>query len=188
MNRREFLKRGGIGSIALASVPALAHRLAKPAQAYEVTNFHGVARSKAATVGGVDHRVAISADGRVFAHQVEGGGVFLHFDAAPPAPKPVLATGTWTARQVVAFDLIGTWGVFAAGVLEMLVDLFPDGAPAIKGARLKFVCNLGAVPLQTGLPEGMFLSIPRAPFGEFAPLIPEEGLTVFSTAWEERVA
>lgn len=33
MNRREFLKRAGVGSIALASVPALGHALSSPASA-----------------------------------------------------------------------------------------------------------------------------------------------------------
>lgn len=188
MNRREFLKRAGVGSVGLASLPALSHLVARPARAYEVFNFHFVARSKAATVGGVDHRILVSGDGKVFAGMVEASGTFVHFNAASPVPITILGEGTWVAKQVVTFDLIGTWGPVGAGVLDMLVDLIPDGAPPIRGAKLKMVCNIGAASLSTGLDEGFYLSIPRAPFGEFRPIVPADGLTVFSTGFEERTS
>lgn len=63
MDRRSFLKNAGLGSLALASFPALHELLATPAAAHEESSFYLVAFSKAATIDKVDHRATVSGAG-----------------------------------------------------------------------------------------------------------------------------
>jgi len=107
MDRRAFLKKAGVGSIALGSAPALASLLASPALANNgerQSTF--VAFSKARTVNGVDHRVAMNGKVRFNpeAETVSGGGNFVHLDNAPPTPKPILASGLWEATEFISWD------------------------------------------------------------------------------------
>jgi len=146
--------------------------------------------------------MGVFGSGWVSGSQVWGSGIFQHSNNADPLPRPVLAGGTWAARRLVNWSNAGSWGAFTAGILELEVELgrqVPSSA-AIP-ARLKIVCNLGAVPISTGQHEGFVLSIPGTPFveggaaGPFVPLEPEvPGTTVFLTpatlgtfdyAWEQ---
>lgn len=192
MDRRDFLKKAGMagaGSLALASVPGLApsllETLSTPALAAAQTNFHFLAFSRGATIDGVEHRVSMSGDGKTNGSQVVAGGSFVHFDNASPVPRTILGTGTWKAKRLLSFDLIGTWGVFAAGILEAEIHLVPAGGSPIP-AVLKIVCNIGPAGISTGLDEGFTLTIPDAPFSPFVPLVPALGLTVFTTENERR--
>ncbi len=65
IDRRDFLKRAGLGSIALMSVPALTNALATPTWADEDQDrvFDFVAFSKGATISGVDHRIGMRGAG-----------------------------------------------------------------------------------------------------------------------------
>jgi hypothetical protein len=186
MDRREFLKKAGLAPVALASLPmfpdtALAARGPK--------NWRFVAFSRAQTVGGVDHRIAMHGSGTVSRREVTGAGSYVHFNGASPVPQTILGTGTWTPRRVLSFTIIGEWGRFLAGVAEMVVRMvprFPPGAAEIRNVVLKVVCNLGPAGISTGQAEGFFLTIPGAPFGTFQPLTPPLGLTIFSKPGEER--
>ncbi len=188
MNRREFLKKAGAGSIAVASIsalPALDMVLANAAAAAGQTNFHFLAFSSGATVGGVQHRVAMAGEGKINGSQVVADGSFVHFDNASAVPKTILGTGTWKAKRLLSFNLIGTWGVLAAGILESEIHLVPVGGSPIP-AVLKVVCNIGPAGISTGQDEGFTLTIPGAPFSPFVPLVPALGLTVFTTSNEHR--
>ncbi len=182
IDRREFLRKAGLGSIALASLPTLVNTLGAPAWAADQTNFRFVSVSQASTIGGVQHRVNISGDGEIRPGQVIGDGSFNHFNNLSSPPKTLLAFGTWKTKRLISFDKIGTWGALAAGVLKMEIHLIPVGGP-VTTATLEVVCNLPAGKLDTGLDEGATLTIPGAPFGSFTPVA---GASIFTTGVEER--
>ncbi len=188
ISRREFLRTAGLGSVALASLPVLGNGLAKPVWANGQTGFTFLDLSKAATLEGVDHRIVMSGDGRISNGEVEGGGSFVHFDNASMVPKTIVASGTWKAKRLASFNQIGTYGAFAAGILDVdlhLVREFPSRA--VIPAGLKLVVNLAQFAgLSTGQDRGFTLTIPHAPFGPFVPLTPPFGRTVFTTRVEER--
>lgn len=209
IDRRKFLKKAGLGSIALASLPALGNALAKPAWAKEGTNFHFLAFSAtgpAGTPASPQHRIAMGGQGTFDpatpGSEVVGGGAYAHHlfpGANPPAggtAVPIVASGTWKARRLVSYKQIGTWGVLAAGVLEMVIDLFSEipSKATIRGARLKIACNIGPAGLvNPGEMEGFTLSVPGTDFftggtpGPFVPIffsgapVPVLGITLFST-------
>src|SRR2546425_688338 len=116
MNRRELLKKAGLGLIASASLLTL--DFTTPASAHDnQTNFRFMAVSRATTG---TTQIIMNGNGKVTPSQVVGGGSFVHFDpAAPGVPKPILHSGTWKAKHLVSFELIGTYGSLASGILEM---------------------------------------------------------------------
>jgi len=192
MNRRKLLEKVGLGSLATAS---LLEALATPASADDQTpvNFHFLAVSQAGTVDGVAHRVTMGGDGKITQGNVVGGGFFVHWNPAPPGvPKPVLSTGSWKAKRLISFDLIGTFGVQGAGVLDMVIHLVPVDGPVVE-AILEVVCNILAAGLiNPGKDEGFSLSIPGTIFvpggaaGPFVPLAPTQGISAFSVVNEQR--
>lgn len=199
MKRREFLKKAGLGSITLASLPTLVSALAKPAWAQGGRSFVFDALTRAGPEGTPvrpAHSLIMAGQGRFDPSRVgsnaEGGGVFTHTTIPGTVPFPIVASGTWKARLLVSYKEIGTWGVFAAGIAEMVVDLFPQfpSPSVIRGARLKVVCNIGPAGLvNPGEIEGYTLSIPGTDFftggtpGPFQSIPPGGvGLTIFSTA------
>ncbi len=182
MNRRKFLTKAGVGSLALAALPALA----TPALAAGHMGFHFMSVSRAATVGGVAHALVMAGDGHFSSSQVVGGGIFNHVnDAAPGLPKPLLAFGSWKAKRLISFELVDTYGAQASGILEMEIHLVPEGGP-VTPATLEVICNIGFAGLFTGEEEGVILTIPGAPFGPFMPMVPALGLTTFTTVNEQR--
>ncbi len=188
MDRRAFLKKAGLGSIALGSAPALASILATPALAGNRGNGERhatfVALSKAETVDGVDHHAIL--EGRVSfnpeAGTATGGGMFLHFDNAPAGtPKPILECGKWETTRFVSWDHdSGRFCRINSSILELGINLVPDsGEPAVE-ATLRLICNIGPAGITTGEREGFVLTIPDAPFGSFRPLEPQVGVTHIS--------
>ena len=199
MKRRDFLKKAGIGSAALASIPTLASTLATPAWAHLPGSrpFFFVAFSAAGTVGGVEHRIAISGGGRFILRSGIvsgiGNGTWVHFDNAPSPPKPVLGAGTWNALRFSNYKGgFGKWGIVDAGLFDMRVELtvlqsslgLPLGT--VLPAKLHYVCNIGTAGITTGEPEGYSLEIPGTSFatggevGPFKQLVPPVGVTNIS--------
>ena len=104
----------------------------------------------------------------------------MHFDGTNSPSPNFINTGSWRATRFVSFAEVGTWGVGVAGILELEVKLIPCDAPAVRGARLKIVCNIGPAGLVTEpfQQEGFTLTVPGlAPFSPFTPPV---GLTFFS--------
>lgn len=190
LDRKSFLKKAGLGSVALASLPALA----EAASAAEATfgrpiYFHYYAFSKAAVLAGVAHAVAMSGSGRITHNSLAAGGSYAHFDLAAPVPKPIISAGTWKGRRFGSLHLVGTWGDLAAGVLDMEIDLHQDSpTPAVVPATLELVSNIGSANLFVpGKDVGFTLAIPGAEYGPFTsfgafPLA--QGLAVFSVGME----
>jgi hypothetical protein len=164
----------------LACLPAFA----LPAWAAEFeddpTNFHFMAVSTTGMVSGVIHNMIMGGQGEFSDSQVAGGGFFVHLDDVPPPPKPVLASGTWRARQPMGFDLVGTYGVQGSGILELGIELLRElpSPAAPTPATLRIVCNIGAAGLQTGEDEGFVLTVAGLP--PFRQMVPAFGLTAFS--------
>ncbi|MGH2381772.1 MAG: twin-arginine translocation signal domain-containing protein [Candidatus Limnocylindria bacterium] len=179
MKRREFLKKAGAGSAALASFPFLAG----VAQAHEDdddggrTRFYFVALSGVTpTLTGGDS-IAMSGFGR-FWPDVEGGGEFVHFDGTQIPSPNLIATGRWKATHLISFTETGTWGQFVSGVLTVGAKLIPVGGARIRDATLEIVCNLAPAGISTGGVEGYTLTLPDGTtFSAFSPNI---GLTLFT--------
>lgn len=182
MDRRDFLKKAGLGSIALGSLPVLAGTLTRPVWAANQVNFRFISVSQASTV--VKDRVNISGDGKVTPAGVVGGGSFNIFDTSTPVPRMLVLFGTWKAKNLISFGLIGKYGALAAGVLEIGIDLIPVEGP-VTPATLRIACSIVAGGLDAGEPEGATLTIPGAPFGPFTP-IDGSALSIFTTGVEER--
>lgn len=180
MERKEFLKKAGVGSLALGSLPLLAD-VASADDGEARRKFYFVALSR--TASGAD-AIAMSGSGRLRGGDVEGGGEFVHFNGAQlTAPSPAfIATGGWKAVELLDFDEVGTWGRGVAGILTVRARLNPCEGPSIRGATLKVVCNLGpAGILNPGEVEGYTLTLPDgttfSPFGV--------GLTLFTRPCED---
>ncbi len=155
-----------------------------------------VSFSKANTVDSVDHRVVMHGLVRFnpAKREVEGGGGFVHFDNAPPVPKPIIASGKWEAKEFVSYNLKSPpaiSGLIEASILVTNVNLLPSVGPnagKVIPASLRAVCNIGTLgdAGNMGEPEGYVLTIPGSPFaaggaaGPFKPLAPPLGLTHIS--------
>lgn len=107
---------------------------------------------------------------------VDGGGSYVLFDFAKPSPKPLVATGRWRAKRFVSYDTkgLGSYGTIQPGILVMRADV--DGIG--KNLKLAVVCNVGAVPLNTGEEEGWELFSTK--YGTFKQLSPQVGISHLS--------
>jgi hypothetical protein len=201
MQRREFLRKAGLGSVALAAAPMFGHLLAPPAMGgASMHNFALVALTGADTTDGRVHRIGLQGSGVFHPHSktVRGGGSFEYFDAGPPGvPKPILGSATWRARKVIKFTSCvpgytcttpggTTAGRITPSVVDMAVDIAFNEGPKIKGAWFRLICNVGFAGIinidpDTGepLPEGYFLTFTHPDYGtlEFKPLDPIIGIT-----------
>ena len=196
MKRREFFKKAGVGSAVLASLPVLPSAMAKAAPRDDDdddrrTGFRFVCVSQAGAVGGVVPRIVINGCGTFNSSEAEGGGTYDQFDNASPVPKTILGAGRWKARRVLSFKPIGTYGVLAAGILEIEVKLFQEiPTQAVIPATLRVVCGIGAAGLDPGELEGITLTIPDGPFGPFRQILVAPGITfgitIFTVNGEER--
>jgi hypothetical protein len=195
MKRREFFKKVGVGSVALASVPTFAHARSAPARADDederrVTGFVFECVSQAPTFAGVVPRININGCGTFNSSEAQGGGSYNQFDNASPIPKTILGAGRWRARRVLSFSPIGTYGVLASGILEMQVRLLQEiPSRDLIPATLRVVCSIGAAGFDAGELEGITLTIPGGPFGPFRPFLVAPGatfgITIFTTRGEE---
>lgn len=148
-SRREFLKKAGIGSAALATLPALGEILATPVLASSQVGFSLTAASKLGT-----ERVIMAGDGLMTASEATGGGTFVHFSATDLS---IIATGVWKAKRLNSFTTVGTpFGLATAGIADMDVDLIPANNERVKG-RLQIFCDLPG--RDTGEEEGFKLTV-----------------------------
>jgi len=152
-SRREFLKKAGIGSAALAALPALGELLATPVLASDRISFNLVAAGGMGT-----ERVILAGDGLMTNSEATGGGTFIHFDVSTGVPV-VIATGVWKAGRLHSFNTVGTpLGLGTSGIADMDIDLIPANNQRV-GARLKIYCDLPGPGRFTGGAEGFVLTI-----------------------------
>lgn len=182
MNRREFLKKAGVGSLAVASFPALAEALA----GIDKASAHGLRRTEfffvTVSFAAPPDAIILNGAGWFSSHFVHGEGSFTHFRTEGSPPLLIVGTGTWRAHRLLSFTPTSppSFGSHVGGVLEMLVKLFPAGGPPISGVTMKVVCNIPPGGMSTGQDEGVTLTVPGAPFGAFVPSVPPIGATAFT--------
>src|SRR5260370_20585631 len=118
MTRRGFLRKAGLGAIAVGSVRVLAETLATRAFADEetTTGFIFAAVSLGPTIDGVVHTIVMDGAGTITPSNVEGGGAFNHVNTASTAgfPRPFFAPGTWKSKRLVSFDNPGHHRLFSS--------------------------------------------------------------------------
>jgi hypothetical protein len=134
-------------------------------------------------VSGTADRMLIQGDGTFNANQAHGGGTFDHFQMVGGPPLPIVASGTWSANDVVSFTPSPTThGVYEGGVLVMHATFYPNGQAPITNVTIEVDCNLGPIGFSTGKTEGTVVTFPGGPvFGPTAgPTTPFTGITIFT--------
>jgi hypothetical protein len=200
MERRRLLRYLGLGPFG-AALPGLANTPAVPSSGGAHRNFHLLAISAAGPQGGPaapQNQLLMSGHGTFnpAGPGATGGGFYVHFLFSGRAPfpgelaLPVVASGTWRPRRVLGYWETATWGLEAAGSLEMAVDLFQQipSKTVIAEMRLEILSNPPFAGLQIHDRRiGYTLSMGRdfskgGKFGPFAPLDPPVGIAAFSVA------
>jgi hypothetical protein len=179
MERREFLKRAGVGSAAIASVPTLETLLASAAWANDGGGGNGFFFQVVSKSTTTTDLMIISGCGRITAGDVTGRGSFNHFTPAATTPFPIVATGHWRAKELLHFTQIGTYGTLIAGIAEWTAVfhvLSPSRAKI--PVTMEVVCNIGPAGLvNPGEEEGVVVTGgPQT----FVQQVPPVGLTIFT--------
>jgi hypothetical protein len=106
MKRREFIKKAGLSSAALASLPVAAGGLTSPAWADddEGTWFRFVVVSITPTGSDL---VAINGAGKFGDSSIQGRGSFTHWVPTGSPPFPIFAAGYWRATNLIGFASYG---------------------------------------------------------------------------------
>ena len=184
MDRREFLKRAGIGSLGLGALAGSPVALAGYRKGNGHQHFSLVALSGTSVAEvGEDHVLVLEGAGSFKAKngQVDrqGGGNFVHvrFTPAFPAGQEIVASGKWNVRGFVSYtDGLPDYGRVRPSILVVTVVLRPDAGGSLQGT-LQVICNVGFAGLSTGQPEGFRLNLPGAGINFDTPLV---GLTHIS--------
>ena len=164
MDRRAFLRKAGVASVAGVSAPALfgttaafagapdGHRVYVFVSFSQASPAHGLAKPRIGMQGAGTFKPS--------AGFVKGGGSYVLFDNAAPVPKPLVASGRWDATAFVSYDTKGlrSYGTIQPGILVMKADVQGIGS----GLTLKVVCNVGAAGAggMTGEEEGWEMDTP----------------------------
>ncbi len=174
MNRRKWLKRVGLGSVALASLPTIVTRRATPAWADSgPMNFGSFAHYDGSMPG--------------------PNNIRFNFTGTWKATRLV----SFDLLGTYATDAAGN-NTLAAGKLVMEIDLVRPGTPSRVPSLLTLVSNLAPADFMpdTGEPDGVTLLAPNKPSGflfvpiGFRSIVPRPGEAfvpvVFSTLVETR--
>lgn len=181
-DRRELLKKAGLGTLALVSLPTLGHLGVRPASANGMkTNFFFVTVSFFGSGPFAGDLLLMNGSGHFGPGQVAGDGSVTHLSGSDPTV--VVGFGTWKARRLISFTPNGALGAHAAGVLVMEADVLPSVPSGLAPVPATFtvVCDLPG--LDSPGDEGVVVV---APFGTASPSVPPIGATVFSTMVEEK--
>jgi hypothetical protein len=184
MDRRQFVKHAGIGTLGLGALAASPAALAGGRKGDGHQHFSLVSLSgTSAAESGFDHVMLIEglASFKAKTAQVdrEGGGNFGHirFTPAFPMGQQLLAAGTWEPTGFVSYtSTLPDYGRVRPSVIVVTVALHPDSGGSIDGTLL-VACNVGFAGLLTGQPEGFKLNLPGLGLDFDTPLV---GLTHIS--------
>lgn len=181
MNRRDFLQRVGVGSLAAGSIPLLSQPALAHLSSDRANERHF--RFVCLSLAGGTEAVVMEGSGiftNTEAHQANGS--FLHFTWPPPST--LLGHGTWKKKRGGDFSYekgFGNLEVIEASIVTMDIRMIPGedtGADPFT-ATLQVACNVGPFGLLTGLDEGIILTLPDGT--TFEPAVPGIGLTFIST-------
>ncbi len=176
MNRRAFLQRIGLGSLAVGSVqllgpPALAHL---DSDEEDERHFRFVALSFRASEAMVMEGAGIFGGDRL-----KGSGDWQHITWPPPST--LLGHGLWKKESLTSFQRgFGSFAEIEASILTLQIRMLPEDSDVDPfDATLKIVCNVGPAGLLTGQAEGYTLTLPSG--APFTPAATAVGLTHIST-------
>src|SRR5919106_4957424 len=184
MDRRQFVKHAGIGSLGLGALAASPGALAGYRKGDGHQHFSLVALSGTSVPeAGEDHVLVLEGAGsfKVKNGQVdrEGGGNFVHvrFTPAFPDGQQLVASGKWEVTRFVSYTGgLPDYGRVRPSIVVVRVVLHPDAGGSLAGT-LQVICNVGFAGISTGEPEGYRLNLPRAGINFDTPLV---GLTHIS--------
>jgi hypothetical protein len=169
MDRRQFVKHAGIGSLGLGALAVTPTALAGFRKGDGHQHFSLVAISGTSVAeSGFDHALVLEGAGSFKAKngQVdrEGGGNFVHVRFAPAFPmgQQIVASGKWEVTGFVSYTSnLPDYGRVRPSILTVTVELHPDAGGSLAGT-LEITCNVGFAGLLTGEDEGFKLNIPAA--------------------------
>jgi len=167
MNRRDLLKRAGMGSAALAAIPGIGNGLATVARADGAEGFHFVC----VAVASPTEILAMQGDGRFNDEEADGGGRFVHFHGS------TVISGSWKAGKVLSFVDTADFdpnGQFSGGTLDLDIQVRPIGLPRINNVKLRIQCDPPGVEEP---PEGITVMVPSPVNLTFTPF---RGLTILT--------
>ncbi len=175
MGLKAGLSVGIAGSLIVLALAAAGGALVRPAQATTQRGFHFDSQTGTPTTSMKKAQILIMVGTGTFEPNggaAQGGGDFEIFDNTTSVPKTILSSGTWNAVSLVSWTELGTYGVFASGTAVMNIVLTLAGGVHIS-ATLTVVCNIGAAGLNTGMEEGIYVTIGSTSYN------PVAGLTIF---------
>jgi hypothetical protein len=168
MDRGEFVKRVGVGSIglgALAAGPvALAARPGFPkGNGHQHFTLVALSGTTPSVIGGIQHMMVLEGAGTFKAgsgEHADGGGNFVHLNfAAPTAPGQPFASGEWEVNNFISYSTpVADYGRVRASIITVSVELHPDAGGSVAGTLL-VACNVGFAGILTGQPEGFKLDL-----------------------------
>jgi len=184
MDRRQFVKQAGVGSIGLGAALAVTPGAAA---AYRKGDGHQhfslVCISTTSAAEPTNHALVLEGAGSFKAKTGQadrtGGGNFVHIANFPTGLPGPLASGIWDVTGFISFQQttpVSDYGRIRSGILVVTVVLLPDGGGSLEGT-LQVICNIGPAGISTGQPEGFRLNLPGAGFNFDTPIV---GLTHIS--------
>ena len=184
MDRRQFVKHAGIGTLGLGALAASAVAVAgfRKGDGHQHFSLVSLSGTSAAEVGSDNVMLlegAASFKAKTGQVDREGGGNFNHirFTPAFPAGQQLLASGTWEPTGFVSYtSTLPDYGRVRPSIVVVTVALHPDGGGSFEGTLL-VACNVGFAGLLTGQPEGFQLNLPSLGLNFDNPLV---GLTHIS--------
>jgi hypothetical protein len=183
MDRREFVKRAGVGSIGLGTLAVTPAALAGFRKGDGHQHFSLVAISTTSAAEATNHAMVLEGAGsfNVKTKHVDhqGGGNFVHIENFPTGLPGPLASGTWDVTGFVSYvrtTPVSDYGRIRSSILVVTVVLRPDAGGSLEGT-LEVICNVGPAGISTGQPEGFRLNLPAAGFNFDTP---NTGLTHIS--------
>jgi hypothetical protein len=184
MDRRQFVKRAGIGTLGLGALAAspvavAGYRKGDGHQHFSLVSLSGTSAAEVGSDNVMLLEGAASFKAKTGQVDREGGGNFNHirFTPAFPAGQQLLASGTWEPTGFVSYtSTLPDYGRVRPSIVVVTVALHPDGGGSFEGTLL-VACNVGFAGLLTGQPEGFKLNLPGRGLNFDTPLV---GLTHIS--------
>jgi hypothetical protein len=184
MDRRQFVKHAGLGTLGLGGLAVTPTAMAgfrkgNGHQHFSLVSLSGTSAAEA----GFDHVLllegAASFKAKTGHVDREGGGNFAHirFTPAFPMGQQLVASGTWEPTGFVSYTSnLPDYGRVRPSIVVVTVALHPDAGGSLEGTLL-VTCNVGFAGLLTGQPEGFKLNLPGLGLNFDNPLV---GLTHIS--------